>query len=74
MDADRHNACYGLVLLNITILGAKWILDHKIIGRHQRFRDETGNDDIGGESMFPPPTLARPGTPGDHWPGDGVVM
>ena len=59
MDADRHNAYYGLVPLNITFQGAvQWILDHKIIGRHPGCRDETGNDDIGGESMFSPPTLA----------------
>ena len=52
---------YGLVPLNIIFEGAvKWILDHKIIGRHQRFRDETGNDDIGGE---------RACSHHPHWPG-----
>ena len=79
MDADRHNAYYGRVLLNITFHGAvQWILDHKINGRHPGCRDETGNDDIGGESMFSPPTLAWQGhtwTPvARRWRWCGDVM
>ena len=41
---------------------------------HKRFSDEIGNDDIGGESMFSPPTLAWQGhtwTPvARRWCGD----
>ena len=60
----QYNICEGAVSNGFWIIKS-WVYIHK------RFRDETGNDDIGGESMFSPPTLAWRGTPGHQWPGDG---
>ena len=62
----QYNICEGAVSNGFWIIKS-WVYIHK------RFRDETGNDDIGGESMFSPPTLAWQGhtwTP-VQWPGDG---